>query len=166
MTKAEKAFWDESRIDELKFMLRLGYQWVATRKRGTQRCVSYGTLDGISLPDGWEFVDEPILIAEMLEALGVDNTVTYGHDRLGQYMRSVAEYEKSILRSRKAMWSSKNRAVVSHSEFGEVVVPCASKQSALECACEVWGCSMLEIACASVMRAPDGSRCSFVPEDI
>lgn len=48
-------------------------------------------------------------------------------------------------RRRKALWSARLKARVSHPEYGSVEVPCYSPLGAVECAAELWGVEYKDI---------------------
>lgn len=49
-------------------------------------------------------------------------------------------------------WSAPVRAIVSHPKYGQAVVPCRSKLSAIMCAAEEWGVDYTRILTAEVWR--------------
>lgn len=68
-------------------------------------------------------------------------------------------------RNRVTRWSARGKARVIHRNRGSIVVPCASKFSAILCAAEAWGCDWGGIMDAQVvlcteaeLPAHDGER--------
>lgn len=66
--------------------------------------------------------------------------------------------ERAILaqRARDERWAAKARAAVTHPDYGSVVVPHASKFSAICCAAEAWGVDWYEIMDSTVMGTANG----------
>lgn len=77
----------------------------------------------------------------------------------GRWITSTAAIE----RARRVRWRAPGAARVIHPIRGTVVVPCASKLSALLCAAEVWGCRWTSIDDAQVWAAAPGDRVAKMP---
>ena len=56
-------------------------------------------------------------------------------------------------RARLERWKSKGVARVIHRRFGEIVVPCGSKLSAIMNAAEIWRCDSADVMDAEVWAA-------------
>lgn len=62
------------------------------------------------------------------------------------------------------LWRRPGVARVIDKKYGEIVVPCSSKLSALICAAAVWGCHWTKIKDAEVMAVEDGEKPVPLPE--
>lgn len=87
----------------------------------------------------------------------------YG-ERMERGVNPPPAYRQSVEeRARLQRWQAPGIARVIHPKYGTVVVPCASKLAAIECAAEVWRCGWLEIKDAGVWVAEPGDKPEAVP---
>lgn len=57
----------------------------------------------------------------------------------------LSRLERLRALAREARWTVKNKSRVSHPKYGSVIVPHASRLTAIENAAEYWGCGIMEI---------------------
>lgn len=75
----------------------------------------------------------------------------------------MKDWEK-VAQGLKNLWTKQGAARVVDKKYGEVIVPCGSKLSALMCAATVWGCHWSKIHDAEVWAAEPGEKPVPLPD--